>query len=177
MSTEWRNNIINCLDMAKSYYNNFGKDSEEDFQDIVVNYLCGIREPFKKAETEEKVAVVKYVNKDRNPKTDKSLSGRFKNMLVYIEDEEGNMIPKSIASIIPSNDNKCKDLFKMASSGVEFNQAEYLNKFDYVDSHTSKIRFVANMKVSVWMVKNWHYDSFKCPQDIIDYKRTRKVNK
>lgn len=176
----WKDIVDNCVQTAYMSYSMSEDDrsTPKEFIDYILDSVINVTYDCTDYETADSLECA--VTEPDIPKsivrgpvhrrfyTEKTLSSRFENMLVYISDDSNStgMAAGSLARIKPSiGNNKVRDLYVLESTGEELNMSEYLSKFGF-SKNACRIKFLVNPKVSVWMLKVTHFDILRSPLDI-----------
>ena len=177
----WKESVEKMLDVVFNYYNATTDGDFEIIEDFIVNYLCiqcGKNLNKTKHNYNKLADILTPVEKSKKssrmgtPKTDKSMSVKFKDTMVYVctGNDKFDIQTKTLANIVPGCSDKSKEQFKLISSGEVLTMTEYLKKFGFNPSDTHRVRFVVNPNVSAWLIKH-KFDKFNTIEDIISYSR------
>lgn len=177
----WKESVEKMLDVVFNYYNATTDGDFETIEDFIVNYLCiqcgknlnKTKHNYNKlADIFTPVEKSKKSSRMGTPKTDKSMSVKFKDTMVYVctGNDKFDIQTKTLANIVPGCSDKSKEQFKLVSSGEVLTMTEYLKKFGFNPYDTHRVRFVVNPNVSAWLIKH-NFDKFNTIEDIVSYSR------
>lgn len=182
-NVDWKESVEKMLDVVFNYYNATTDGDFETIEDFIVNYLCiqcGKNSNKTECDYSQLSDIITSVEKSRKspglgvPKTDKSMSVKFRDMMVYVctGDDKFDIQTKTLANIMPGCSDKSREQFKLISSGEVLTMTDYLKKFGFNPSDTHRIRFAVNPNVSAWIIKH-NFDKFNTIEDIVSYSRSR----
>lgn len=141
------------------------KNKKEADLDSMREYMKSLDHPeeIEKAEEVPKKKIVYHIGVHHNTHHYKSISEKFCGIRVFIPGDDD-----SLAYIIPGNNNKSTDIYKVVATGQELTCMDYMSLF-LGSQNTYAIKFELNPALSVGTLKRLYWDKIKTLDDLVTY--------